>query len=205
MGCCHVKNQCLVIRLPKEIDHYQAEKVRMECEQSFMKFIIRDIIFDFSDTSFMDSSGIGLVLGRVRKIHPINGKVYLFGGNELIQKMWEMAGILNLVTVLDSIEKVTNAIIHAYPKTGGDIEAYFKREDKKITVLITDYGIGIKDVGKSMQPLYSTLHTQERSGMGFTFMEAFADEVKVKSVPGKGTTVKLIKIIGKGEECGENL
>ena len=49
MGCCHVKNQCLVIRLPKEIDHYQAEKVRMECEQSFMKFIIRDIIFDFSD------------------------------------------------------------------------------------------------------------------------------------------------------------
>ena len=67
MGCCHVKNQCLVIRLPKEIDHYQAEKVRMECEQSFMKFIIRDIIFDFSDTSFMDSSGIGLVLGRVGK------------------------------------------------------------------------------------------------------------------------------------------
>ena len=106
MGCCHVKNQCLVIRLQKEIDHYQAEKVRIECEQSFMKFIIRDIIFDFSDTSFMDSSGIGLVLGRVRKIHPINGKVYLFGGNELIQKMWEMAGILNLVTVLDSIEKV---------------------------------------------------------------------------------------------------
>ena len=102
-------------------------------------------------------------------------------------------------------EAVTNAIIHAYPKTGGDIEAYFKREDKKITVLITDYGIGIKDVGKSMQPLYSTLHTQERSGMGFTFMEAFADEVEVKSVPGKGTTVKLIKIIGKGEECGENL
>ena len=71
-----------------------------------LEFIIRDIIFDFSDTSFMDSSGIGLVLGRVRKIHPINGKVYLFGGNELIQKMWEMAGILNLVTVLDSIEKV---------------------------------------------------------------------------------------------------
>ena len=102
-------------------------------------------------------------------------------------------------------EAVTNAIIHAYPKTGGDIEAYFKREDKKITVLITDYGIGIKDVGKSMQPLYSTLHTQERSGMGFTFMEAFADEVKVKSVPGKGTTVKLIKIIGKGVESGENL
>ena len=49
MNCCHVKNQCLVIRLPKEIDHCQAEQIRQECERSFMNFIIRDIIFDFSD------------------------------------------------------------------------------------------------------------------------------------------------------------
>ena len=48
MNCCHVKNQCLVIRLPKEIDHCQAEQIRQECERSFMNFIIRDIIFDFS-------------------------------------------------------------------------------------------------------------------------------------------------------------
>ena len=67
-----------------------------------MNFIIRDIIFDFSDTSFMDSSGIGLILGRVRQIHPINGKVYLFGGNEIIRKMLEMS----VVTVLDTIEEV---------------------------------------------------------------------------------------------------
>ena len=102
-------------------------------------------------------------------------------------------------------EAVTNAIIHAYPKSGGDIEAYFKRENEKITVMITDYGVGIRNVEKAMQPLYTTLHTEERSGMGFTFMEAFADEVKVKSVPGKGTTVKLIKIIRKGEERGADL
>ncbi len=102
-------------------------------------------------------------------------------------------------------EAVTNAIIHAYPKTSGDIETYFKREDKKITVIITDYGVGMKDVEKAMQPLYTTLHTQERSGMGFTFMEAFADDVRVKSEPGKGTTVKLVKIMGKGEECGQDL
>ena len=94
-------------------------------------------------------------------------------------------------------EAVTNAIIHAYPKTGGDIEAYFKREDKKITVLITDYGIGIKDVVKSMQPLYSTLHTQERSGMGFTIMESFMDTLKVRSAPGKGTTVTMSRKIAR--------
>ncbi len=97
MNCCHVKNQCLVIRLPKEIDHCQAEQIRQECERSFMNFIIRDIIFDFSDTSFMDSSGIGLILGRVRQIHPINGKVYLFGGNEIIRKMLEMSGIQQIL------------------------------------------------------------------------------------------------------------
>lgn len=102
-------------------------------------------------------------------------------------------------------EAVTNAIIHAYPKRGGDIETYFKRENNKITVIITDYGVGIREVEKAMQPLYTTLHTQERSGMGFTFMEAFADEVKVKSRPGQGTTVKLVKVMGKGEECGEDL
>lgn len=102
-------------------------------------------------------------------------------------------------------EAVTNAIIHAYPKTGGDIEAYFKREKQKITVIVTDYGVGIRNIEKAMQPLYTTLHTQERSGMGFTFMEAFVDEVKVKSEPGKGTTVKLIKTIRKGEGCGADL
>ena len=106
MNCCHVKNQCLLIRLPKEIDHCQAEQIRQECERSFMNFIIRDIIFDFSDTSFMDSSGIGLILGRVRQIHPINGKVYLFGENEIIRKMLEMSGVQNVVTVLDTIEEV---------------------------------------------------------------------------------------------------
>lgn len=102
-------------------------------------------------------------------------------------------------------EAVTNAIIHAYPKTGGDIETYFKRENQKITVIITDYGVGIQDVEKAMQPLYTTLHTQERSGMGFTFMEAFADEVNVKSELGKGTTVKLVKTIRKEEGCGADL
>ena len=97
-------------------------------------------------------------------------------------------------------EAVTNDIIHAYPETGGDIEAYFKRENRKITVIITDYGVGIKDVKKSMQPLYTTLHTQERSGMGFTFMEAFMDKVEVCSQLGVGTKVVMWKYIERNSE-----
>ncbi|MCI6858851.1 MAG: STAS domain-containing protein [Eubacterium sp.] len=106
MHFCYVRNQCLIIRLPKEIDHRQAEKIRQECEASCMHFLIRDIIFDFSRTVFMDSSGIGLILGRVRKSSPVNGRVYLFGGNEIIKRMWEMSGVTGLVTVLDDIEEL---------------------------------------------------------------------------------------------------
>ena len=101
-----VQENCLTIYLPSEVDHHNAEEMRKNADALIERNHIKFVIFDFEMTDFMDSSGIGLVLGRVRKIHPINGKVYLFGGNELIQKMWEMAGILNLVTVLDSIEKV---------------------------------------------------------------------------------------------------
>lgn len=89
MNCCHVKNQCLVIRLPKEIDHCQAEQIRQECERSFMNFIIRDIIFDFSDTSFMDSSGIGLILGRVRQIHRLMEKYICLAGMKLFERCWK--------------------------------------------------------------------------------------------------------------------
>ena len=106
MSYCHVKKHCLVIRLPREIDHYQAEIIRKECEIMFLKSLIRDVIFDFSNTVFMDSSGIGLILGRVKQVHPLEGRVYLFGGIHSNEKMWEMSGILKLVTILNTVEEV---------------------------------------------------------------------------------------------------
>ena len=106
MSSCHVRKHCLVIRLPREIDHYQAEIIRKECEIMFLKSLIRDVIFDFSNTVFMDSSGIGLILGRVKQVHPLEGRVYLFGGIPSIEKMWEMSGILKLVTILNTVEEV---------------------------------------------------------------------------------------------------
>lgn len=106
MSCCHVRNHCLVIRLPREIDHCQAEVIRKECEMMFLKSLIRDIVFDFSNTVFMDSSGIGLILGRIKQVHPVEGKVYLFGGSESMKKMWEMSGVLKVVTILDTIDEM---------------------------------------------------------------------------------------------------
>ena len=67
--------------------------------------------------------------------------------------------------------------------------------DKTLIVSVTDTGMGIPDVKKAMEPLYTTDTTGERSGMGFSFMEAFMDEVIVESEPGKGTAVTMKKHI----------
>ena len=64
---------------------------------------------------------------------------------------------------------------------------------------MTDYGVGIEDVELAMQPMYTTKPDEERSGMGFAFMEAFMDELEVESAPGKGTTVWMKKRIGRFE------
>lgn len=93
-------------------------------------------------------------------------------------------------------EAVTNAIIHAYPGGEGKIRMLLEREENMVTVHIEDQGVGMEDVKKSMEPLYTTWPEGERSGMGFTFMEAFTDQVEVESAPGKGTKVTLKKKMG---------
>ncbi|MBQ3593626.1 MAG: anti-sigma F factor [Clostridia bacterium] len=93
-------------------------------------------------------------------------------------------------------EAVTNCIVHAYPDTVGKIMMTLKTDGDSVTVSIKDKGIGIPDVKKAMEPCYTTAPTEERSGMGFTVMEAFVDKVKVTSKEGKGTKVTLKKYIG---------
>lgn len=96
-------------------------------------------------------------------------------------------------------EAVTNSIIHGYRQEDGTIEiaAYIDIEERKLYIRITDHGCGIDDVEKAMEPMFTT-GTDGRSGMGFSFMEAFMDELAVESEPGKGTTVKMAKKIGTG-------
>lgn len=95
-------------------------------------------------------------------------------------------------------EAVTNSIIHGYEEGGMDkeilLEAYLKGNGLHIKV--EDWGVGIENIGKAMEPLFTTKPELERSGMGFAFMEAFMDELYVESEPGKGTTVYMSKQIG---------
>ena len=90
-------------------------------------------------------------------------------------------------------EAVTNAIVHAYPDRLGKITLRLRRyEEGWLELQVKDSGVGIPDVDKARTPLYTT-GGEERSGMGFTIMESFMDKLKVRSLPGKGTTVTMRK------------
>lgn len=97
-------------------------------------------------------------------------------------------------------EAVTNAIIHGYENEIKDICIRCATKEKTLYLEIEDYGKGIEDVEAAMEPLFTTKPELERSGMGFSFMEAFMDELEVVSEPGKGTVVKMKKTIGKGRK-----
>ena len=95
-------------------------------------------------------------------------------------------------------EAVTNAIIHGYEQRVETVRIHCSIENQLFTVEISDNGKGIENVEKAMEPMFTTKPEDDRSGMGFSFMEAFMDSVEVESKVGEGTSVKMTKTIGKG-------
>ena len=96
-------------------------------------------------------------------------------------------------------EAVTNSIIHGYENKDGIIHINCKLYEKNIEIEIIDYGKGIENIDIAKQPLYTSKPELERSGMGFTIMESFMDEMKVESILGMGTKVFMKKKIGETE------
>lgn len=92
-------------------------------------------------------------------------------------------------------EAVTNCVVHAYPHSHGDIKIKVKIVGYVVKILITDFGIGIADIDKAKQPFWTSKPEQERSGMGFTVMESFMDDMKVQNNTTRGITVILTKSI----------
>lgn len=127
--------------------------------------------------------------------------------NESLARMTVAAFMTPLNPTLEEIsdvktavsEAVTNAVIHGYGEEAESeemvvMECQIERDVLHIT--ISDEGVGIENVDKAMEPLFTTKPEQERSGMGFSFMEAFMDDVTVESEVGKGTKVHMVKKIG---------
>jgi stage II sporulation protein AB (anti-sigma F factor) len=88
-------------------------------------------------------------------------------------------------------EAVTNAVVHAYGHHPGLVRIQAWVEDGALLVTVCDQGVGIDDVFRAREPAFSTV--AERMGMGFSFMEAFCDELRVDSSPGRGTTIHMLK------------
>lgn len=92
-------------------------------------------------------------------------------------------------------EAVTNCIIHGYEGKINKIQLTCRLQGRELFLDVADEGVGIPDVEKAMEPMFTTKPEKDRSGMGFTFMEAFMDEVSVESEVGKGTIVHMKKVI----------
>lgn len=92
-------------------------------------------------------------------------------------------------------EAVTNAIIHGYEDEDKLVELSCERNGQQLVVTVEDHGIGIANLQEAMQPFYTTKPQLERSGMGFSFMEAFMDKIEVRSDMGRGTKVVMWKYI----------
>ena len=110
--------------------------------------------------------------------------------SQLDPTLEELADIKTAVS-----EAVTNAIIHGYENKSGIIRMNCRLYEDSIEIAVIDEGKGIENIEQARQPLYTSKPEMERSGMGFTVMESFMDNVEITSEPGKGTTVVMSKKI----------
>ncbi len=108
-----------------------------------------------------------------------------------------MAELADLKTAVS--EAVTNCVVHAYGDAAPSsfVSMAMTLSDHEATVVIEDTGRGIEDIEKARQPFFTTAPAEERSGMGFSVMEAFMDSLTVESSPGKGTRVTMTKRVGE--------
>lgn len=101
-------------------------------------------------------------------------------------------------------EAVTNCIVHGYRGVrGGTIYMQIKLfSDRRVYIKIRDKGCGIDDINQAMQPLFTTAPEEERAGLGFAVMESFTDRLRVKSAPGKGTSLVMEKTLQEKTQDG---
>ena len=104
-----VQENCLTIFLPKEVDHHNAEEVKKSADAIIEKEHIKYVIFDFEQTDFMDSSGIGLIMGRYKKLQE-NGSISIAGANDSIQRIILISGLHKLVHTCNDVSQAAKNI-----------------------------------------------------------------------------------------------
>ncbi|MCD8325501.1 MAG: STAS domain-containing protein [Lachnospiraceae bacterium] len=95
----------LWISLPREVDHYHVEKLGRQVDEELLQKPVECLVFDFKETDFMDSSGVGLVMGRLRTIRTFGGRVYLTNESRRIRQMFQVSGVYEYMGSLADTEK----------------------------------------------------------------------------------------------------
>lgn len=109
-----VKGETLIIILPEELDHHVAGEIREKTDEYFICKKIRDVIFDFKNTYFMDSSGIGLVMGRYREVRYLKGDVYIVGVQDKIERILEISGLYRVSKIERDVQTALSRIKEKY-------------------------------------------------------------------------------------------
>ena len=92
-----VKGETLKVKLPKEVDHCNSVEIRKEADKRIYSGKVKNVEFDFSNTNFMDSSGIGMIMGRHRLIKPLGGKIFLSGVTGNVERIVKVSGLSKLL------------------------------------------------------------------------------------------------------------
>ena len=96
-----VQENCLTIYLPQEVDHHNAEEIKRDADRLIDRNHIRYVIFDFAETSFCDSSGIGVLMGRYKKVYLLGGEVCAVHTNERVKKILTMSGVTKIIQLYE--------------------------------------------------------------------------------------------------------
>ena len=109
LECLYVpRDKLLTLKITEEIDEHTTEKLRRKIDNEITRFLPRKVIFDFSNVSFMDSAGIGMLLGRYKVIKMLGGQLELLNVNKQIEKIFEISGILKIIPLIkDNDENVS--------------------------------------------------------------------------------------------------
>ena len=94
-------DNCLMVKLPEEVDHHRAAYIGECADRFILREDVAHVIFDFEDTRFMDSSGIGIIMGRYKKISCFGGRVYAIHADRQIQRILRMAGLNRIVEIVE--------------------------------------------------------------------------------------------------------
>lgn len=103
-----IRDSYLIIHIGKELDHHRTEQLRACMAKIDREREIKNMIFDFSDTTFMDSSGVGMIIGRYRDLSMSGGSVYAAGVCTVVEKLFYVSGLHKIIKVYSSVEDVFN-------------------------------------------------------------------------------------------------